>query len=169
MPDGEPIACTQHRNGDRDIWVVNADGSNAWRLAKTPRRDEFEVDWSPAGGRIAFGTGGWASDIYVMNTNRTNLRNLTAKLGRWSGEIDRSPDGGRIAFMRRERGRNDVYVIDAEDRKSVRLTNNAVSDREPVWSPDGSTIAFLRSAEEDSQPLRLNCCPPRGAVPARST
>ena len=64
------------------IWVMNADGSEARRLAHYSRRPV----WSPDGRKIAFeypigprGPGGLGkqSDIYVMNADGSGRRNLT--------------------------------------------------------------------------------------------
>ncbi len=59
-----------------------------------------------------------------------------------------SPDGLRVAF--RWNGPNgdnfDIYVKPVGPEKMVRLTSDPADDFNPVWSPDGSQIAFLRRA-----------------------
>ena len=53
-PDGKRIAYSYSAKPkvDRDGWVMNADGSNRHRLARTPGCAEVDVDWSPKGGRL---------------------------------------------------------------------------------------------------------------------
>ncbi len=67
-----------------------------------------------------------------------------------------SPDGSRIAYStyRHTHDENAVYfeietaTLHATDRR--RLTEGAVQDYSPVWSPSGDRIAFLRLDEHDA-------------------
>ena len=71
-PSGHPtvrrIAFSSERDGNPEIYVMNADGSGATRLTYNGARD-LVTAWSPDGRRIAFysnrDNGNW--DIYVMN------------------------------------------------------------------------------------------------------
>jgi len=49
-----------------EIYVMNADGSNVWRLTDHPERDDYPT-WNPAGSRIAFvAERAGRHDIYLM-------------------------------------------------------------------------------------------------------
>jgi Tol biopolymer transport system component len=60
-----------------------------------------------------------------------------------------SADGRRIVYAS-QRGatiqelQTDLFVVDVATGQQHRLTNTAVSERAPVWSPDGTRIAFIR-------------------------
>lgn len=140
-PDGRTIAYTAFQGVEnRDVFVMDAEGGNQHRLKQTPYF-EGEVDWSPAGGWLAFDSGSWVSDVYVMRTNGTGLRNVTPG-GRWigSGQPSWSPDGRRIVFARP----SGIWVMDARGGALVQLTSNKAGDGVPDWSPDGRRIAFVR-------------------------
>ncbi len=139
-PDGRRIAFTAGRRYGRDIWVMNADGSDKRRLARTPGYNEAEVDWSPRGGRVAFSGAGWVTCICVMNTNGSNLRILTPGWA-WEAMPDWAPDGRRIVFT----DGADISVMDAGGGSRWHLTRNKAIDSEPVWSPGGRRIAFVRA------------------------
>ena len=49
---------------------------------------------------------------------------------------------GRIAFESERDGNVEIYVMNADGTGLTNLTNNAAGDWIPVWSPDGSQIAF---------------------------
>ena len=50
-----------------------------------------------------------------------------------------SPDGSRIAFVALDR----LYVADLPDGTPRRLTSDDVGEFQPVWSPDGSQVAYV--------------------------
>lgn len=54
----------------------------------------------------------------------------------------RSPDRTRVAFSSSRGGNYDLYVMDADGRNPRRLTANAGSESEPVWTPDGTRIIY---------------------------
>ena len=77
-PDGKRIAFGSWREGNTDIYVMNADGENPRRLTRNAAPD-WGPSWSPDGKRIAFVSGrdgNW--DIYVMNADGPRwVRRLT--------------------------------------------------------------------------------------------
>lgn len=52
-----------------------------------------------------------------------------------------SPDGRQVAIARSVQGNRDIFVV-LDPLRSVRLTSDGSIDATPVWSPDGSWIAF---------------------------
>jgi Tol biopolymer transport system component len=69
-PDGKRIAFETDRDGNSEIYVMNADGSGQHRLTWHPAGSGYP-DWSPGGNRIAFESGragGWWQ-IYVMDAD----------------------------------------------------------------------------------------------------
>ena len=50
---------------------------------------------------------------------------------------------GQIVFTSMRDGTNEIYVMFADGRNQVRLTNHPTYDFDPDWSPDGTKIAFV--------------------------
>jgi len=74
------IAYTTRRDGNNEIYVMDADGSNPTRLTDNAA-DDFAPAWSPDCARIVFVsdrdlTAG-VYDLYLMNADGTGLVNLT--------------------------------------------------------------------------------------------
>ena len=136
------IAFTSNRDGNAEIYAINADGSSQTRLTNNFDEDGFP-SWSPDGARIASQSsrdGNW--EIYVMNADGSNQVRLTTNpdldmLPAWS------PDGARIAYVTRTgEGSEEIYLMNADGSNQVRLTFNLDKEASPTWSPDGTKIAF---------------------------
>ena len=118
------------------------------------------VTWSPDGGQLAFATWGESShyDIYVMNPDGTNVRAISASPG-YDDSPGWSPDGSLIAYA----SEGNVFVINADGTNRRQLTSRpnvrwSYSDFQPIWSPDGLGIVFIRQYECD--PFNDNGGPP---------
>lgn len=135
------VAFTSERDGNPEIYVINADGTNPRRLTTNEALDGAP-DWSPDGARIAFHTARDGNlEIYVMNADGSGAQRLTDNAAPDS-EPDWSPDGTHIAFVSERDGNEELYVMNADGSNVQRLTDNPGVDTQPAWSPDGRTIAF---------------------------
>jgi Tol biopolymer transport system component len=138
-PDGAKIAFISVRDGNDEIYVMDADGSNPTRLTNNAAIDHQPV-WSPDGSKIAFSRNRDGNeDIYVMNANGSEQKRLTKKAA-FDENPAWSPDGTKILFESNRGGSDDeIFVMKArpESKKNrpKNLTTNKVEDIAPDWRP----------------------------------
>jgi Tol biopolymer transport system component len=156
-PDGSRILFDSTRDGNTEIYVMRADGSEQRRLTDDDGED-WGATWSPDGSQIAFNsdrTG--AMEIYVMAADGKDVRRLTTdELSDTSPSW--SPDGSRIAYLRNDRfGIGQIWSMKADGTDQRDLSRSpTMADQlwTGGWGPDGR-IVFSRGlpARPDASPL----------------
>lgn len=151
-PDGSRIAFVSNRDGNIELYVINADGSGSLTRLTTTAHSERDPSWSPDGTKLAFDAGG---KIFVMNAVPGAPQTQLAIDAFFDFEPSWSPDGARIAFFSGPGtppggepgdgdGLNEIWVTNADGSGSpTQLTHNTGFDFEPDWSPDGSKIVYV--------------------------
>ncbi|MFO7321730.1 MAG: hypothetical protein DIU68_008370 [Chloroflexota bacterium] len=142
-PDGpNEIAFVSNRDGDYELYLARADGSDIRRLTDSPGIDVVTA-WSPDGRRLYFHSvreGGVG--LFVMDIESGEVSALSSAA---EGEMAAaaSPDGSQIAYHRLEDdGTTRIYIASADGSDPQRFGDLPGSQQWPAWSPDGSQIAF---------------------------
>jgi dipeptidyl aminopeptidase/acylaminoacyl peptidase len=150
-PDGKRMAFLSNRKDDMEnLYVVDSDGGELIRLTneELPVR---EFAWSPDGRMIAYGAGISDGDyISVVNTASRKTRRILSKknvdYGIWgmgTKPLQWSDDGSRLMFTSNEYDSNDIGVLDLSTMRQRWLVRSANDKYSPLWSPDGSRLAYL--------------------------
>jgi Tol biopolymer transport system component len=161
-PDGNSLAWGAQTDGNWDIWASDADGNNIQRLTYDAQMESNPL-WRPDGDFIAYKVAP-DKEYNLTIENFLNVENGFASptVRVWDGiksiqMNDWSPDGNFITYtaeiVTNASGEDKVsYLAVVEDvsmtgartfgTPSILSKHNTLGDRGPVFSPDGSQIAF---------------------------
>jgi Tol biopolymer transport system component len=140
------IAFASYRDGNFEIYSMDADGSNLSRLTENAGEDTNPA-WSPDGSRLAFVSSRDGNpEIYTMNADGTNQTRLTDNAASDLTPVW-SPDGLTLIFVSNRTGNDDIFRVNGDGTGLINLTNDAGDDFSPSFSPDGQFIAFASNRD----------------------
>lgn len=128
---------------EEDIWIVGVHGSDARKLAagRSPAV-------SPDGATIAYLDN---DQIWTLNLRDASAKPAQLFHGRGKlGSLEWSPDGKWLAFTSGRGDHGFVGVFSCANQSLKYLDPSTEIDREPVWSPDSTQIAFVRIPPDTS-------------------
>ena len=124
-----------------DIFVADADGSNAQPFLSNPALD-YNASISADGKWILFTSErNGSADIYRAHVDGSGLEQLTDDPA-YDDQAALSRDGKKLAFVSSRNGQADIYVLELATKKVLNITHDPAGDFRPSWSPDGKWIAF---------------------------
>jgi Tol biopolymer transport system component len=150
------IAFVSNRDGNNEIYSMNADGTGQTRLTNNSATDQHPF-FSPLGDKIAFASDrDGNAEIYVMNADGTGQTRLTNNPA--NDQVPSvSPDGSKIAFQSDRDGDTEIYSMNADGTGQINLSNNPTSnDFSASFSPDGSKIAFQSERDGNAEIYSMN-------------
>jgi TolB protein len=157
-PAGEPvsgIAFVSERDGNKEIYLIQPDGTGLTRLTNDPDIDA-DPCWSPDGRQIAFRSRRDATtDIFIMNADGSYPTNMIRDPE--GSQFDEfypswSPDGQTLALItdRFELGGCSWHTValmpvtgGMENIRHIATVNG--NQRSVAWSPDGHSLTFSNS------------------------
>jgi Tol biopolymer transport system component len=133
-PDGARIAFVSQDGGEREVFVMDVDGSGRVAVTDAPTNDVTDPVWSHDGSKIAFGVfSGTDWDVHVVNADGTGQMVLAESPKDEVGAVW-APDGSLIAYSGGESaescgcdnsGTFDVFVVKPDGTGRTRLTDGA--------------------------------------------
>ena len=137
--------------GGGGIWIMGATGESPRRLTDFG----YSPAWSPDGREIVVATDSRPQPYDANLTSQLWVVNVETRAKRLLFEGDAagpswSPHGFRIAYWRQIGGQRDIATVSATAAEAqpatqpepVPVTDDAATDWDPVWSPDGTYLFF---------------------------
>jgi Tol biopolymer transport system component len=167
-PDGKSVTFVSDSTGSRQIWVRLLAGGPPLEITSGTGA-HLEPRWSQDSASIIYLTPPPEGDAQGTLWEVTALGGAPRVLGPSISGADVSHDGKRLTFFRLN-GRQIELVVADRDGSNPRVVTQAVttfSYRQPRWSPDDSSIAYLHSQENWADDIYV--VPSAGGAPQRIT
>ena len=143
-PTTPKILFTSSRDGNREVYIMNPDGSEQVNLTQHPADDQQAV-WSPTGEQILFisdrGHKVWGTwDLYLMAPDGSNVQRVFKKED-FRNSPTWSPDGKQIAYTNSnwDAGPSHIYIATLREQEEKHIVEGLA----PAWSPDGRELAYV--------------------------
>jgi dipeptidyl aminopeptidase/acylaminoacyl peptidase/tetratricopeptide (TPR) repeat protein len=161
-PDGKWLAFLSGRVGsETQVWLMNRLGGEALKLTEY-KASVSSVEWSPDSTRLAL----VVADVDPDQAGKDAEKDKDA--------AEKPIVVRRLQFKRDGEGylndlRSHVYVFDVKAKSSRQITSGPFDDSDPVWSPDGATIAFTSNRTlpdpDRTQNTDIFTVPAKGGIP----
>ncbi len=143
------------RDGNNEVYIMNADGSLQTNLTNNPASDLCPAI-SSDGDKIVFLSNRDSNqDIYLIDIDGTNIQRLTTS----TVPIEHpswSYDCSKIYFIKDYGNRTEIWRMNYDGSNQQQLTNNNARDERPFLSPDGTTILFMSNRNGNYEIYTMN-------------
>lgn len=128
---------------EQDIWIIPVSGG-------TPRKitEGSQPAVSPNGSQIAYLK---KNEVWSIGLEENAKPAQLIHTKGQAGELRWSPDGSRLAFVTTRNDHSFVGIYNFATKSLLYLDVSVDRDSNPVWSPDGKQMAFLRIAATTSR------------------
>ena len=142
-PDGSQIAFISDRDGEEEIYLVDAKGEKPIvQLTDGGDAMRYSPSWSADGKRIAFSDK--SGKLFVINVADKSVIQVADDKHSQIRDFVWSPKGGHLAFSQQEdNGFGSIYIWSVVDGKTRRVTSTDFNEFEPAWDPEGNYLFYF--------------------------
>jgi dipeptidyl aminopeptidase/acylaminoacyl peptidase len=144
-PDGRQIAFISDRSGRFDVYTMSVTSLETQQILDTGY-PAWKVSWSPDGRWLAVTVEASGIDYgtYIVPVQGGASQRIVDEDGPIdAGQASWSPDSRRLAFSSDTHGYNNIGIYEVESHCITWVTEGEGEKQFPVWSPDGTRLAYV--------------------------
>lgn len=142
---GKRLAFVSNRTGSTEVYMLELVTGETTNISRSGGGD-FMPAWSPDHCCIAYlSDRNELSEIFITDVERGVTEKLNTRL--WVYSFTWLPDSRRLAFETYSRGSREIFVIDRLTMETRNISNTAMDEYSPVWSPRGIHVAYVAGEE----------------------
>ena len=151
-PDGSRIAFVSTRDGNPDIYLMDADGANVVRVTDDPHADARPAFTADGNNLVFESQRSGKSQIYSMALDGGSVQALTVDSTSMTPTV--SPDGRVVAYTAVRNRSYDIWLMNPDgSNQRAFTTSKDQNETEPHFLRDGS-LAYLVERREDNRTVR---------------
>ena len=130
----DQFAFIADHSGSNEIYTYQLKTKKIKQITQNQNREKY-ISWSPDGKQLAFTMQreDTQNDIYLVNLGNAGIQQLTHTPDIHESEIAWSLSGKYIAYHAQVEGKDDIFVINLNDKKVSRVTQGNGYHGEPAW------------------------------------
>ena len=150
-PDGNSIALTLSRDGNPELYTMDANGGGLRRLTHTKAGAESSPVWSPDGQTIAYVSDSRGSpQVYLISREGGEPTRLTVSPSYntepdWSRPPADAPLPSLLAVTSRVGGRFQIGVCSSTSPEVQAVAADGGDCQDPSWAPNGRHLVFSKT------------------------
>ena len=148
-PKGDRLAYSSNRTGDRDLFIIPADGSQEpTQVLTAPEFRQYITDWSPDEKILLFhrqSVGGQDIDLWYLekSDDGSSYEEVLFLQSRFNERTAKfSPDGRYVAYSADESGEFEIYIRRFPDAGGLRRVS-VNGGSQPRWRADGEELFYV--------------------------
>jgi uncharacterized protein YjdB len=151
-PDGSRIAFVSTRDGNSEIYVMDADGANLTRVTNDPQPDGHPVFTADGTGLVFQSQRIGKPEIFSTGLDGNGVKALTADSLNQTPAV--SPDGATIAYASSRNKNWDIWLMGRDGGNQRNFTKSPLqNETEPHFLRDGS-LAYVVERKDENRTVR---------------